>query len=60
MTQVNSFVQAFVCDDLVMRHRQRLRTSGKLFEGLRVALVVRNSLQNKVYTRIVRLGGTGT
>ena len=57
MTKVNSFVQAYVCDDLVMRHRQRLRTSGKLFEGLRVALVLRNSLQNKVYTRIVTAGG---
>ena len=50
-------MQAYVCDPLVQRHRQRLRAEGRLFQGLRVAVVLRNSLQNKVYTRIVRLGG---
>ena len=49
--------QAFVCDDLVRKHRDRLESSGGLFAGLRVAVVLSNTQQARVYSRIITAGG---
>ena len=46
-----------MCDDLVTKHQERLETSGGLFSGLRVAVVLTNIQQARVYTRIITAGG---
>ena len=46
-----------MCDDLVTKHRARLESSGGLFAGLRVAVVLRNTQQAQVYSRIITAGG---
>ena len=46
-----------MCDDLVTKHQARLESSGGLFSGLRVAVVLSNIQQARVYTRIITAGG---
>ena len=49
--------KAYVCDDLVTKHRARRESSGGLFAGLRVAVVLSNTQQARVYSRIITAGG---
>ena len=46
-----------MCDDLVMKHRARLVSSGGLFSGLRVAVVLNKTQKARVYSRIITAGG---
>ena len=49
--------KAYVCDDLVLRHRERREQMGPMFRGVRVVFALNNSVQSRVYSRIVRAGG---
>ena len=43
--------RAFICDDLVLKHRLRRQEHGGLFQDMKAVLVLTNPVQIKVYTR---------
>ena len=45
--------KAFICDDLVSKHKQRKKEHGNLFQDVKAVLVLTNLVQSKVYTRLL-------